>query len=172
MTSDTNWLIPLWLDHAPPRPDIPSHPAELIALRGVRESVSELFAVQVNIATHHLFVFIALLLLRLIFRRTWIAIAIHGTLYVFVYGSGFGFVTIAIYIAVWYLIMFRFGWVSIFVGALIGSLLNGYPLSSDLSAWYAHAPILIVSFCLALTIYAFKVALAGRPVFRDLLAKE
>ena len=39
------WLAPTWLgDAPPPRPDLPRHPAEFIALRGVSESLSQIFA--------------------------------------------------------------------------------------------------------------------------------
>ena len=164
-------MASLWWGGVPPRPDFPPHPAELLALRGVRESTAELIQVQVNIATHILFLFIALLLLRLIFRKTWIAVAIHGSLYVFVYGPGFGYLYIAIAITAWHVVFFRFGWLPILVSTVCADSLQGFPLTTDLSAWYAHATILVSVFCLALTIYGFKVSLVGRPVFKDLLAE-
>jgi serine/threonine-protein kinase len=164
-------IVPVWLGEVPPRPDLPSHPAELIALRGVRESVAELFAVQVNIATHVLYLFIALLLLRLVFRKTWIAVAIHWTLYVLVYGPGFGYLAIAITITLWHFFFFRFGWITILVGTIVTDALNGFLLTSDPSVWYGHSTVLIVFFILAVSIYGFKVSLAGRSAFKDLLAE-
>ena len=138
------------------------------------ESLSELFSIVVNISTHILFLFIALLLLRLLLRRTWLAVGIHWMLYSLVYASAFpmGFLTIPIFIALWYVFFFRFGWVTILVATLTGDLLAGYPLTTDLSAWYSHATVLIAVFCLALTIYGFTVSLAGRPVFKNLLAED
>ena len=79
-------VAPLWLGGIPPRPDLPFHPATLLALRGVRESLAELIQIHINITTHILYLFVALLLLRLLFRRTWAAVIIHWSLYVFVYG--------------------------------------------------------------------------------------
>ncbi len=140
-------------------------------MRGLRESAAELVQVQVNIATHVLYLFIALLLLRLIFRKTWVAIAIHWSLYVFVYAPAFGFLSIAIVATAWHIVFFRFGWLPLLVGTVCSDLLTGFPLTTDLSAWYAHATILVAVFCLALTIYGFKVSLAGRPAFKDLLAE-
>ncbi len=162
-------LVPLWMDSVPPRPDFPHHPVELLALRGVRESVAELLAVQINIATHVLFLFIALLLLRVVFRRTAVAVALHWLLYVFVYGSAFGYVPIALIISSWYLVFFRFGWVSIFVATMVGDVLGGFPLTADPSAWHAHASFLVVGFSLALALYGFRISLGKRPLFRDLL---
>jgi serine/threonine-protein kinase len=164
-------LVPQWMGSVPPRPDFPYHPAELLALRGVRESVAELLAIQINIATHVLFLFIALLVLRVLFRRTWIAVVVHWFLYVFVYGSGFGYVPIAIIITGWYLVFFRFGWVSIFVATLVGDALGGFPLTANPSDWHAYVSFLVVGFCLALALYGFRVSLGNRPVFRDLLAE-
>jgi serine/threonine-protein kinase len=164
-------LVPQWISSVPPRPDFPQHPAELLALRGVRESVAELLAIQINIATHVLFLFIALLLLRVLFRRTWIAVVVHWLLYVFVYGSGFGYVPIALIITAWYVVFFRFGWVSIFVATLLADALGGFPLTADPSAWHAHASFLLVGFCLSLALYGFKTSLGKRPVFQDLLGE-
>ena len=160
-----------WLGGVPPRPDLPVHPAELIALGGVRESIGELFSIQVNISTLILYLIGALVLLKLICRRTWLAVVVHAVLYVFVYASGFGLAGIVLSISFWYLVFFRFGWVSVLVGTFIQDLLHGYPLTTDLSAWYAHASILAVVVCLGLTLYGFKVSLAGRPAFKDLLVE-
>ncbi len=164
-------MVPLWLGGAPPRPDLPHHPAELLALRGVRESVAELIAVQINIATHILYLFIALLLLRLVFRKTWIAVGLHWILYVFVYGSGFGYFPIAVFITAWHVVFFRFGWVSILVATWITDALGGFPLTTDPFAWHAYASFLLIGFCLALAIYGFKTSLGKRPVFQDLLGE-
>jgi hypothetical protein len=43
-------LVPGWLGRVPIRLDIPRHPAELIALWGASEAISELFAIQVILA--------------------------------------------------------------------------------------------------------------------------
>ena len=164
------WLAPTWLgDAPPPRPDLPRHPAEFIALRGVSESLSQIFANFVNISTHILFLIVALLLLRFIFRKTWLAVSIHGALYVFIYASGFGLTGITLWICLWYVVFFRFGWISILVGTFTNDLLNGFPLTTDPTVWYAHAPILAVLVCMSLALYGFKVSLAGRPLFKDLL---
>jgi serine/threonine-protein kinase len=170
LTFHISRLAPVWTGRVPSRPDLPLHPAELLALRGVRESVAELLAVQVNIFTLILFLFGGLLLLRFVLRRDWLAIAVHGTLYIFVFASGFGLLTITLAIGFWYPLFFRCGWVSIAVGTLTADLLLGYPLTTDLRAWHAHASVLVALVCLALTLYGFKVALGGRPAFKDLLA--
>ena len=58
------------------------------------------------------------------------------------------------------------------IASFTGDLLIGYPLTLHLSAWYAHASILVIGVCAALALYGFRVSLAGRPAFKDLLAEE
>jgi serine/threonine-protein kinase len=167
-----NALIPAWRGGLPLRPDLPPHPATLLALVGVREAVAEMFAVVVNITTHVLFLFVALLLLRFLLRRTWLAIAAHWVGYVLVYSSTFGFLPTAFWITLWHILFFRYGWVTILVGTLTTDLLSGYPLTSDLSAWHAYATFLAGGACLALAAYGFRASLGRRPAFSDLLAER
>jgi eukaryotic-like serine/threonine-protein kinase len=167
-----NFLASSWRGGVPSRPDLPRHPATLLALGGIRESLAELVAVAVNITTHVLFLFVALLLLRFLLRRTGLAIAAHWLAYVLVYSSAFGLLPIATWISLWHLCFFRLGWVTILVGTFTADLLLGFPLTSDLSAWYAHATVIGVGCCLALAGYGFRVSLGGRPVLRDLLAER
>ena len=167
-----NVLVPAWQGGVPPRPDVPRHPATLVALSGIRESLAELAVVLVNITTHILFLFVALLLLRFLLRRTWLAIAVHWLAYVLAYSSAFGLLPIAVWITLWHLLFFRYGWVVILVGTFTADLLFGYPLTSDLGAWHAYATIVAAGACLALAGYGFKVSLGGRPAFKDLLAER
>jgi hypothetical protein len=156
------------------RPDLPFHPAELLALRGMQESLAELLAIHINIATHVLFLFSALLLLRLIFRKTWLAVMVHATLYFLVYSSAygpFGWLPILVTIVTWHILFFRFGWISIYVFTVVSDAFNGFPFTIDLSAWQAGASMLVIGFSLALALYAFKVSLGGRRVFQDLLGE-
>jgi hypothetical protein len=131
-----------------------------------------MFAVVVNITTHVLFLFVALLLLRFLLRRTWLAIAAHWVGYVLVYSSTFGFLPTAFWITLWHILFFRYGWVTILVGTLTTDLLSGYPLTSDLSAWHAYATFLAGGACLALAAYGFRASLGRRPAFSDLLAER
>jgi len=164
-------LLPLWLGKPPARPGMLVHPAELLALRGVREAVAELLAVQVNIATHVLYLFMALLLLRFLFRRTWLAVALHWALYVLVTQSIYGVLATAAWITVWHVVFFRYGWLSILVGTFTVDLLSGFPLTTDFSAWHAYASLIPIGACLALAVYGFRVSLGQRPAFKDLLAE-
>ena len=47
-----------------------------------------------------------------------------------------------------------------------------FPLTSDLSVWYAGTSMIIFIAITALTVYAFSIARAGRPLLRDDLLQE
>jgi serine/threonine-protein kinase len=165
------WL-PLGPGLGPPRPDVPLYPGELIALRGVSEALATALAAHVNLLNHILLLIGALLLLRFVLRRTWLAVAAHGLLYVLVYASAFprGYLTLPVWIGLWYLLFFRFGAISVLVGTVMLQLLTGFPLSPRLSAWYGFASVIVLGFCLALTLFGFRVALGERPAIKDLPA--
>jgi hypothetical protein len=74
--------------------------------------------------------------------------------------------------AVWFLFFLRFGWVTVVVAIFVTDVLQSYPLTVELSAWYAHPTYLALAVVIALTLYAFKVALGGRPAFGDLLGEN
>ena len=66
----------------------------------------------------------------------------------------------------------RFGWLPVMLGAFFGELLQSYPLTVDVAAWYAYAMYLVALVVLATAIYGFQVSLAGRPAFGELMAEE
>ena len=58
------------------------------------------------------------------------------------------------------------------VSAFINPLFDHSPLTMDASSWYAPSSWLVLAFVAVLSVYAYRVALAGRPVlsgafFRD-----
>jgi eukaryotic-like serine/threonine-protein kinase len=165
-------IAPLWRGGVPSRPDLPPHPATLLALGGVREAVAEMLAVVVNLTTHILFLFVALLLLRFLLRRTWLAIAAHWLGYVLVYSASFGSLPIVTWITLWHLFFFRLGLVAVLTATVTTDLLGSFPLTSDFSAWHAYVTFLAAGACLALAGYGFRVSLGTRPAFRDLLPER
>ena len=64
-------------------------------------------------------------------------------------------------------VLTRFGIVSTFVGVVVSNLLIGFPLTTDMSAWYAGPAIFAVALIAAAAVYAFRGAIAGRPFFRE-----
>ena len=68
-------------------------------------------------------------------------------------------------------VLLRFGLLPL-VASFINPLFDHSPLTMDASSWYAPSSWLVLAFVAVLSVYAYRVALAGRPVlsgafFRD-----
>lgn len=118
-----------------------------------------------------LVMFFILFILRVVLRRDWLAasafIAIMGTIatlrtpnpwlafpFRFLQYTAFTFV------------LMRFGVVPGLIGFIVANMLISVPLTTDLSAWYAGIAYFSIGLVAAAAIYAFRRALAGRPLFR------
>jgi hypothetical protein len=70
-------------------------------------------------------------------------------------------------------VLVRFGMLALFSQYVFGDVLWSAVYSSDLSAWYMGRSLLHLSLVVALALYAFRIALAGRPLFaKDLFEDE
>ncbi len=168
--------IPTELGYFAPRPDrFGNTGAELITLRGFSHFVSQAFLIHSNTLITCLYFIVALFLLRLLLRRTWVAMGIWLALFALIYNVRAGnpqldWLVFTVWGAIWLFFLFRFGWVSVIVGLFVMDLL-ATPLSLDPSAWYARTSILAIAVVIGLAVYGFKLSLAGRPVFKDVLAE-
>jgi serine/threonine protein kinase len=113
-------------------------------------------------------------LLRTIFRRLWLATAIFSVILTlgFVSTIGFGhvglfdWVTLPLYAALLVFILTRLGVLALVVAFSVAATLGNFPLTVDLSTWYAGSSLFAIASVLALTAYALYTALAGRPLFK------
>jgi len=96
-------------------------------------------------------------------------------LMILVWGSGFpepSEVVIVSYALLWVFFFFRFGWIAVMVGLFWWNLNMSSPLGVDVASSYFHPTVLVAFVMLAIASYGFKVSLAGRPAFGDLLVEE
>jgi serine/threonine-protein kinase len=109
-----------------------------------------------------------LLLLRLALRSQWAAVA------VFVLGNGvigaifqesfwLPFLNTVIHFGVFVLLIVRFGLLAAVVQFYVWGLFIFFPITGDLSAWYAGAGVTAALVFTVLTLYGFITALGGRP---------
>jgi hypothetical protein len=61
----------------------------------------------------------------------------------------------------------RFGVLSLTVATFVSAVLRSFPMTTDLSAWYSGTMLFALGTVLALALWSFRVALAGRPLLRD-----
>ena len=154
-------------------PALPDSPLwSLEALRGMREALAATVAVHTTNVLDGLVVIILLLVARLVLRRTWAAIlAVTSLALPLIYG---GTGSIPVYVvfallllAMFWLVLFRFGLLSLIAGMSIGGMLNDLPVTFDLTAWYAGAGSFALCLILGVAVWAFRTSVAGRPLFRD-----
>ena len=113
-----------------------------------------------------------LLVLRVLTRKTWIAVGLTTIALFFMVNPGegdqwpfiIGFILIA---TIHWFVFFRFGLLAVIVGTTIGELFQNFPLTFNLTAWYALPTLLVVALTLGVAGWGFWVSLAGHPLFRD-----
>ena len=121
-----------------------------------------------------LFLFFLFFLVRVALRRDWLAgaavvafltlaitasnQAVWGMTGIILAGLGVG-------TAVW--VLLRFGVLSLTTGLFMFVLMVNFPMTSDLSAWYSRASLVVLATLLALSVWSFRAALGGRRVWKD-----
>ena len=109
-----------------------------------------------------------LVLLRLITRRTWIAITLLVAFTIPLFeawaspmGAFFGVALSLFALAV----LLRVGVLANATMVIVGFAMKSLPLTLDTNAWYFGQSLIVLLFITAMAIYGFLVALGGRPAF-------
>ncbi len=144
------------------------------SMRGLRHAVTAVLAIHTSSTVDIFFPLTLFLFLTLVTRRAWIGIGITSALGMLIYYPGAGNIplyvtTMAAFMVVFWLALFRFGFLCVILAATVGDLLRLMPLTFDLSAPYAAPSILTMLVVAGLTLFALRTSLAGRPLFRDAL---
>jgi Protein kinase domain len=164
-TSD-NWVLPLF-GKLPPIPGTVSADS----LVGIRQALALLPAYVVVWTFYSLCVFFILFLLQRLLRKTWLAVivvAAIGTFFSFGQAQEYPLYTtvalVVLYVS-FLLVLKRFGLLPLVVGLLVQNILIAFPATIHFSRWYAAPSLTGFGAIAILTIYGFRVALAGRPLF-------
>jgi hypothetical protein len=142
------------------------------SLIGFRHTIAAIAGLHTTAVLNMLVGIMALLGLRLLLRKTWIAVILTSGLFFIMVGPAQGdirpfIVSFLVLAAIHWFVLFRFGLLPILVGATISDLLQNLPLTFDLTAWYADVTLLTLALVLGLAVWGFWISLAGRPLFRD-----
>jgi serine/threonine-protein kinase len=117
-----------------------------------------------------LFILFLLFLLRILLKSTWVAAAAIVILGAssFAVGSGQSLVfwigCLLIFAGILFTLV-RHGLVACVAQFLFANLLMGFPITTQLSAWYSGIGLTGLALLLALTFYAFHVSVGGQPLF-------
>ena len=166
-------LVPQWLGYPPTIPwwDFPA--TQLLGLRSFAHGITnQIFAALIQ----GFILLFVLLLLFMILRRErlaafalWfiMAIALSLTLETAI---GIPFACVSALLLMW--VLYRYGLLALISAIFFLHLMIFYPITSDLSAWYAADFVLALIICLALAGFSFYISLAGQPLFRGALPED
>jgi serine/threonine-protein kinase len=159
-----NFLLPLF-GKLPPAPG----GIETTALLGVRPSIGALLFYILSFLLYTLLIFFFLFLLRLVFRRDWIAAIILVLIGAGTNSGGeYPVLTYLYFVIIWFsivLVLKKVGLLALIAGLVVQNVLVVFPMTSHLSRWYANAGLTGIAVITALLIYGFFTGLAGRPLF-------
>ena len=162
-----NFLLPLF-GKLPPLPGNISTES----LLGVRHALAQVLLYVLGQTIDSLGIFFMLFVLQRILRSTWIAalvVAAAGTLLSLGSNSGeYPWISAAFLVILYVsflLVLKRFGLLVLVVGLVVQQVLLIFPATIHLSRWYAAPSLAGLAAIAALTIYGFRTALAGQPVF-------
>ncbi len=164
-TSD-NLVLPLF-GKLPPMPGGVSTES----LLGVRHALALVIIYVLSQLLYALCVFFVLFILQRLLRKTWLAILVVAAIGTFLsFGNTgespvFGAVALAVLYVSFLLVLKRFGLLPLVVGLAVQNVLLIFPATVHLSRWYAAPSLAGLSAILLLTLYAFRTALAGQPLF-------
>jgi hypothetical protein len=117
------------------------------------------------------------LLLRILLRRDWAALAAAWLLFNLIHlAEVYSLVPDLIYNALsWGLLLFvlaRFGLLATVASILFSGLMSRHPITSDFSAWYAEGCFFAVGVSALLALFGLYTSLGGEPLFRTRLLDE
>jgi hypothetical protein len=169
-----NWLFPRLTGMPGSLPDVSLSTLE--ALRRGAHLVTALAIDHTNAILHHdLLIVLILVILRLLLRRTWLAVAAAFAIGIGAYWPAYSSPTVylifmSLNLGIFILVLFRYGFLSIVVSSVVGALLTGIPITYQVSSWTFGGTVVALALVLGLATYGLRIALAGRPLFRDELA--
>jgi len=164
-------LASRWWGTAPPALDELGPTAlELAKLGGLRFAFANLPGIPVASFLFNSAYVLSLLLLRAVLKKDWLAGIAFVVVWTYLPATGSPFAALLFstaYSLATLLIFFRIGFLAVYVAYAVQGVLMLYPMTFDLSRWYAGNTIVAVIVLTSLIVYGFRVALGGRPLWSD-----
>jgi hypothetical protein len=159
-------IVEAALGKAPVRPLGFQNSYSLDGLRGSTATV--LFAAAASFS-NALLAFFLFFILRLIFKRDWLAVVLVGLLFcipsIAAQNPLIDALFTAPFVVAYLWILRRFGLVALTVLYFVDQLADHIPLTTPLTAWYTEGGAVGVVAIVALALYGFHVSRAGKPLF-------
>ncbi|HEX4378856.1 MAG TPA: serine/threonine-protein kinase, partial [Candidatus Acidoferrum sp.] len=141
-------------------------------LGGFREAIGYYFNVAGNSIQGALAFFLMLVLIKLIVRNQWLAVAVFIAIQTTprLLGSDHVLLDLVVWVIV-YLIaavaVVRFGLIALGIGVFVADVLLNVPYSLDFSNWYAAHNLLLVFSFFAIGVWGFYLSLGGKKLIKD-----
>ncbi|HEX8190994.1 MAG TPA: hypothetical protein VF586_21725, partial [Pyrinomonadaceae bacterium] len=159
-------LVPRWLGYPSGVPWFDSPATQLLGIRSAPYGIVQ----QVFGALLQSFILLFfLLLLYIVLRRERLAAGalwLMGALALSLTHespAGVPFAGLAVFMVVW--VLYRYGLLALISAVFFLHLNIFFPITSELTAWYAGDFVLALAVSLALAVYGFRVSLGGRALF-------
>jgi Protein kinase domain len=168
------WFVPSWLGYSPSQP----MEGPKSAFLGARAIIAELaFSLPADLFIPLTFLFV-LFLFRALLRKEWAA-AVACVLFFSVF-LALGGTDIPINFTRWLIVtglsvflLIRFGLLALVAqGFFYGPLSNIFPLTTQMSSWYAGISLAGILLMAAMALYGFYTSLGGRPVLGSAVFEE
>jgi len=139
------------------------------ALEGLRGSIATVLYQASSSFSSALLIFFLFFMLRLVFRRNWLAAAVMSLLFCIPSLGAQNPLIDALFTAPFFLaylyILYRFGLVALTVLYFVDQLADQMPLAMPLGAWWTEDGVVAMIVILAVALYGFQVSRAGKPIF-------
>ena len=139
------------------------------SLDGLRGSTATVLFAAAASFSNALLAFFLFFILRLIFKRDWLAAVLVGLLFcipsIAAQNPLIDALFTAPFIVAYLWILRRFGLVALTVLYFVDQLADQIPLTTPLTAWYTEGGMVGVVAIVALALYGFHVSRAGKPLF-------
>ena len=167
-------LVPRWLGYPPGTPWFDFPATQLLGIRSAANGIGN----QVSAALSQSFILLFfLLLLYIVLRRErlaalalWLICALALSLTYEEALVGVPFACLSAFLVVW--VLYRYGLLAFISAEFFMHLLIFFPITSEFTAWYAGDFVLALAVSLALAVYAFRISLGGRALFRGGLLED
>ena len=168
------WHVPSWLGHPPLQPYF-GPTWQFLGARPVIADLSNNLIAAVAVSFVILF---TLFLLRALLRKEWLAAIVCVLLITFFRpptADPFTAVTVVSILITTSLTLFlflRFGLLAVVASYFFDDILGSFPLTTQMSAWYAGLSIAGILLMAAMAFYGFYTSLGGRPIFGGAVLDE
>lgn len=139
------------------------------ALEGFRGSLATVLYQASSSFLDALLIFFLFFILRLVFRRNWLAAAVMSLIFCIpslgAQNPLIDMLFTAPFILAYLYILYRFGLVALTVLYFVDQLADNMPLTMPVGAWWTEGGVVAMIAILTVAIYGFHVSRAGKPIF-------